>query len=206
MIIKDGLIGHDPDIFYNSHGHRCKEINETNLRNYILFAGDNLSLALNKPIEETFPYIVSKKLRMDFYNLSIFNGGLDCTKNNLIYWLYNYPKPKAIIIGFEFLNAILKAQDGSKSLDYVDYNDEVVNDVIHSGNYSGFFYGRKDLFNETYNNITSIPTYQIEFSNRENLFSKYINKIECGLDIFDHTSIANKLINILQKNYAKLKP
>lgn len=206
MKFKDGLIGHDYDTYYNSNGHRCKEINETNLRNYLLFAGDNLSLALDKPIENTFPYIVSKKFHMDYYNISIFNGGLDCAKNNLICWLSNYPRPKAIIIGFEFLNAIVKTEEGSTTIDYVDYNNEVVKDVMDSGNYSGFFYGRKDLFNETFKNITDIPTYQIALYGREKLFSRYINNIDCGENVFNHEYISEKIISALHYNFEKIKP
>lgn len=206
MKIKDGLIGHDYDIYYNSNGHRCKEINETNLRNYILFAGDNLSLALDKRIEETYPSIISRALRMDYYNISVFNGGFDCTKHNLLSWLYTKPKPKAIVIGFEFLNAIVKSEIAQETLDYVDYNDKTVQDVLDSGNYCGFFWGRKELFNILAEHIIDVPIYQISFTNRENLFNKLAVNVNCDNDVFDHQSISEKIINLLETKSKKIMP
>lgn len=206
MKIKDGLIGHDYDIYYNSNGHRCKEINETNLRNYILFAGDNLSLALDKPIQETYPSIISQGLKMDYYNISIFNGGFDCTKHNLISWLYAKPKPKAIIIGFEFLNAILYSKSNSDDLDYVDYENETIKDVMNYGNTSGFFWGRKELFNKLLESINDIPIYQIRFPNRENLLQLKVHNIDYNEEVFDHQKFSNIIIQLLNSKTEKLKP
>lgn len=206
MKIKDGLIGHDYDIYYNSNGHRCKELNEINFRNYLLFAGDNLSLALDKTIDKTYPHIISKELRMDYYNISVFNGGFDCTKHNLISWLYNKPKPKAIIIGFEFLNAILKSDIGSKDINYVNYSDAMVQDCLNSANYCGFFLGRKELFNVLYKHINAdISTYQLVCSDRESLLTENVTNINLD-NMFDHETIANQLISLLKDKTNKIRP
>ena len=57
-----------PNVNLNSYGHRCKEISDVNLHNYILFVGDNVCLSYHIPIEDTFPYIISQKLKTDYYN------------------------------------------------------------------------------------------------------------------------------------------
>ena len=44
-----------PNVNLNSYGHRCKEISDVNLHNYILFVGDNVCLSYHIPVEETFP-------------------------------------------------------------------------------------------------------------------------------------------------------
>jgi len=205
----DGLIGHDPDVFYNSTGHRCKEIDQVNLRNYLLFVGDNICLGLDKPIEQTFPYIVSKELNMDYYNLSIFNGGFDCMKNNLLTWLTNKPKPKSIILGFEFLNAILKFNEDLKEFEYVDYNNYLVNETLVLGSNCGFFNGRKELFNILLTNINTItPIYQLLLPNRENLLYKSVTNITYDGDIFNHKHISEKLLEVLKVKFdsQRLRP
>lgn len=206
MKIKDGLIGHNSDIYYNSNGHRCKELSELNFRNYLLFAGDNLSLALDKDIEETYPSIISKALRMDYYNISIFNGGLDCTKHNLISWIYNKPKPKAIILGFEFLNAILQCRMGSDEFEYVDYENEIIKDVMNYANTSGFFWGRKKLFNTLLESINDIPIYQILLPNKQYLLDSKITNVSYNNEDFDHKLISNKIIDLLNFKYNTIKP
>ena len=83
----DGFIGHDPDEkYFNSRGHRCKEIEDIDLRRYVLFAGDNVAVDYNNSIEKTYPYIIANKLGLDYYNLAIFNGGVECLKYNLFTW------------------------------------------------------------------------------------------------------------------------
>lgn len=143
---------------------------------------------------------------MDYYNISVFNGGFDCTKHNLIFWLYNKPKPKAIIVGFEFLNAILYSKLNSEQLEYVDYQNEVIKDVMNYGNTSGFFWGRKELFNKLLESINDIPIYQIYFPNRENLLELKVNNIVYEDEIFDHQKISNTIINLLHTKTEKLKP
>lgn len=206
MQIINGFIGNDPDIFYNSNGHRCKEVSELNFRNYLLFVGDNLSLGLDKPIEKTYPYIISKNLATDYYNLSVFNGGIDATKHNLFSWLYHNPQPRAIIIGFEFLNAILKSDKNLRKLESVDYSNDIVQDVIDYGNSVGFFNGRNELFNWLLNSITSVPVYQIYLKDRENLLNDKIVNIPYEDDIFNHSLIADKFLSIYNKRTATIKP
>jgi hypothetical protein len=94
----------ESNVNLNSYGHRCKELSELNLHNYILFVGDNICLSYHLPIEETFPYIVSKKLNVDYYNLSIFNGGIEAIKFNLLSWVHIISN-----IGFRFYTYLCKA-------------------------------------------------------------------------------------------------
>ena len=129
MQFYNGLLGHDPSEYFNSSGHRCKELKDVDLHKYILFAGDNVGVDLSKPVEETYPYLISQRLKMDYYNLCVFNGGLDAIKFNLISWFQLVPqKPKMIIISTEFLNSIITSDHNHSFFTPADYNNQVIKD------------------------------------------------------------------------------
>lgn len=209
MRLLDGFIGNDDnDNLYNSLGHRCKELSDINLHNYILVLGDNISLGLDKPIQETYPYIVSKYLKMDYYNLSIFNGGVDCLRFNLLSWFkrYNNSPPRFIIIGFEFLNAVLVSNSNYDYLNPADFTQEDVNDLYKYANLSGFFSGR-NLLNENLilRNI-NVPIYQIKFTDKNLLLQNNIFNVEYNGSIFDYSAISNAISKTYQSKNSRIKP
>lgn len=84
---------------YNSLGHRCKDIENIDLDNYLLFTGCSHTEGIGLELEKTFPYIVSRSLGMDYYNLAVGGSGTDIMTYNLITWLNTVKKlPKALII------------------------------------------------------------------------------------------------------------
>ena len=107
MQIIDGFIGNSAGDDLNNLGHRCKDIEFINFKNYFLVLGDNFSLSFDQPLENTFPFLLSKKLNMSYYNLSVFNGGMDACKNNALIWINKFAKPRFIICNFTFLNSLL---------------------------------------------------------------------------------------------------
>ena len=83
----------------NSNGHRCKEINDIDLDNYILFAGCSHTEGIGLELEKTYPYIVSNQLGMDYYNMSLGATGTDTLFYNLVQWKVNVrQKPKLLVI------------------------------------------------------------------------------------------------------------
>lgn len=207
MNFYDGFLGHDLGPDFNSKGHRCKEIEEINLHNYILFAGDNIAVGWDKPIEETYPYIVSKKLKVDYYNLSIFNGGVESIKFNLLTWINKIPKkPKAIIISCEFLNSFVVSDKNNSSFSHCDLNNDVVRDAFDTGNYTGFFNMRNIMAEKLILNSVISPIFQIEFENKIPLFNKQVVQILHNGDIFDHYKISDSLVKEIQKTTEKVRP
>lgn len=203
MRFVDGLLGHDPDNIYNSHGHRCKELSELNLRNYILFVGDNAGLQLNKPIEETLPYLTAKELAVDYYNLCIFNGGSDAIKFNLFSWLFKFPKPKAIIIASEFFNSLLISDQNHSFIGAADLSDDMVTDAINAANNNGFFNGRRYMLDTLISNSIQIPIYQLSIKDK----IKVLSEIAVDID-YDPNSpqiTATNLASEINKVYAKAK-
>lgn len=89
----------DISYVYNSLGHRCKNIEDIDLDNYLLFTGCSHTEGIGLELEKTFPYIVSQSLGIDYYNLAIGGSGADIMTHNLITWLSTVKKlPKALII------------------------------------------------------------------------------------------------------------
>lgn len=81
---------------YNSHGHRCHEINDIDFNNYILFAGDSHAEGIGLELERTFPYLTSQKLGASYYNLGQGATGIDYMLFNVLSWISKYPKPRYI--------------------------------------------------------------------------------------------------------------
>lgn len=86
-------------VFYNrnSCGHRSKEISELDSK-YILFLGCSITVGSSVALEETFPYIVSNTLGIDYYNLAVEGAGYDLIAHNVSEWIKLNPKPYAVVI------------------------------------------------------------------------------------------------------------
>lgn len=85
---------------YNSLGHRCKEVTDIDLNNYILFAGCSHTEGEGLHIEESYPHLTAKMLDMDYYNLGIRASGFDVMFYNVMSWLATYPQPKLIVLQY----------------------------------------------------------------------------------------------------------
>jgi hypothetical protein len=207
MKFYDNLLGHDLADIFNSRGHRCKEIEEINLQNYILFAGDNVGIGWGTPLEETYPYLISKALKIDYYNLSIFNGGLDSLRYNLITWYTTIPqKPRAIIISNEFLNSFLVSDTNGDNLKPCDLNDDKVQIVLNTGNTTNYFKTRQHLTDKLLANIIKNPIYQIEFKDRIPALTSNVINLKHNGDMFDHSAISKLVVNEINKTKKQARP
>jgi hypothetical protein len=83
----------------NNLGHRCKNIDDINLDNYILFTGCSHTEGIGLELEKTFPYLTAIDLGIDYYNLALGGSGIDVMTHNLMMWILTVKKlPKALII------------------------------------------------------------------------------------------------------------
>jgi len=83
----------------NTNGHRCKNLSEIDLDNYILFTGCSYSEGIGVELEKTFPYILSQKLNVDYYNLAVGGSGPDVCFFNLVKFYFTAKKlPKCLIL------------------------------------------------------------------------------------------------------------
>jgi hypothetical protein len=208
MQFYDTLLGHDPQPWLNSRGHRCKEIEDTNLRNYLLFVGDNLGVGEGKSIEEIYPHLIAKKLNMDYYNLCILNGGLDAIKYNLLAWSAKIQQsPKAIIVVTEFLNRFMVCDKNYNNLQAIDSNLEIAKRISSSGDKTGFWNSRQLFMNKLVEHYTNIPIYQLVSHNMTSAFntSNTVNIKHTG-KIKDHKKIATLITAEFQSRMVKARP
>jgi len=85
---------------YNNLGHRCSDIGQINLDNYILFAGCSHTLGQGLQRQDSYPYITSKLLNCDYYNLGISASGFDVLFYNVSTWLATFPKPRLLVLQY----------------------------------------------------------------------------------------------------------
>lgn len=84
---------------YNEYGHRCKNIAELDLDNYILFTGCSHTEGVGLELEKTYAYQVASALDCDYYNLAMAGTGIDTMIYNLNMWfLLVQKKPKYMFV------------------------------------------------------------------------------------------------------------
>ena len=150
---------------FNKHGHRCKNINELDLDNYILISGCSHTQGVGLELETTYAYLLSQKLNCDYYNMAIPAAGADVVQHNILNWYYSIPKkPKLIIIQWP---------DHSR---FMSYNPEYQN-LIPRGTWQkddtrrfivncdeyGAFYARKKLITDLLNNVIDVPLIRFNY-------------------------------------------
>lgn len=120
----------DVEISYirNSIGHRCKDVSQLDFDNYIMFAGCSHTEGIGLELEKTYPYLLSEKLKCDYYNIAIGGAGLDTVMHNLTVWLNTYKKPKLLVLQWPHLLRSL----------IVDSTDQVKSISIHDDTYKNF--------------------------------------------------------------------
>ena len=136
---------------------------------------------MHKPLEETWPYLLSKTINHQYYNLAVSDTGLEGIKYNLFNWLFLYGNPKMIFISCEWANRFI-------GVDY-DQTEGVFKDVNRASELadtSGYFVGKRRLFTKLLEQI-DIPIYLILGPNDEPVaVSDIINTLE-----LDHSDDAN---------------
>jgi hypothetical protein len=96
----DSLLQQNVLYKYNDLGHRCKNVEDIDMDNYILFAGCSHTLGEGLNLEQTYPYLTAKNLNCDYYNLGMSASGLDVMFYNVMMWLATYKKPKLLVLQY----------------------------------------------------------------------------------------------------------
>lgn len=141
----------------NENGHRCKQLKEINLDHYILFTGCSHTTGIGVELEKTYPFIVSKLMGFDYYNLAIPGSGIDVMEYNLLMWfLLITKKPKFVFIQMpdhsryaknNIYNSDYFIESGSWTEDYEEQK------FLINCQDTGFFNARKFF---TYKNIETL--------------------------------------------------
>lgn len=83
---------------YNSLGHRTIQPEEILDGEYILSTGCSFTEGIGINDSSRFSEIVASHFNLKSYNIALSGSGIDLLSYNLLSWLSNYPKPRAVII------------------------------------------------------------------------------------------------------------
>lgn len=178
---------------YNKNGHRCKNIEDINLNNYILFVGCSHTEGVGLELEKTYPYKLAQHYNCDYYNLSLASTGLDAVEYNLLSWFSLIKqKPKFVVIQWPDHSRFLGAYPNYESLipNGSWIKDEHGQRFISASEISGFFYARKYLTHQLITKIVDVPMVEIMFNNIASYASinLTIRKLDLARDL-SHTGI-----------------
>lgn len=143
---------------FNSNGHRCNEIDDIDLSNYILFAGCSHTVGVGLELEKTYPHVVSKKLGGDYYNLAVGAGGVDSVTYNIITWVSNIKQPRAIVIQWPDICRFLTSVDGEQfDMQGLWSSMREAEEFIVAGDRLGYFSAKSELFKKMLHSVAKSP-------------------------------------------------
>ena len=96
----ENWIYHSKHITYtfNEYGHRCNSPNIVTQSNYILFSGCSHTMGVGLALEDTYPYLLSQKLNLPYYNLAVGGSGRDVLSYNLNSFLSKFSPPVLMVV------------------------------------------------------------------------------------------------------------
>jgi len=193
---------------YNNRGHRCKDIEDINLDNYILFTGCSHTEGVGVRLEDSYPFIVSNELNYDYYNLSMSGTGVDVVEYNLLIWLSKViKKPKYIFVQWPDHSRFVASYPGySQLINHGTWADDLTTQkFIASSEYTGLVHARKQISYKMIKEIAGVPVIDVHFSSLAPYASDciWLKKIDLGRDMLhtgikSHQSIAKEMISYIQ--------
>lgn len=199
------------DIRYslNDYGHRCRVTSEINFNNYILFLGCSHTMGVGLKLEDTFPFIVSQKLELDYYNLSMGASGPDIVFYNLIAWLNKFPRPKFIVFQHpHFLRCTLRFKDTEDYIPIgINYCDEDQRDFLVQSDKINYFESQSTMIDQVLETF-KIPVLRLYVpmgSNENNVNRLYHRQVDSARDNhfgkITHQNTADTLVDAYLAKY-----
>lgn len=158
----------------NNNGHRCKNIEDIDLDNYILTIGCSQTEGIGLKIEDTYPYILSKNLNCDYYNLGICGTGIDVLNYNLVTWFSKVKKsPKLLIVQWPnqvrmtLINYLInypKNRIGYSTHGIWSSYSKDIGEFLVLGEQINFFKTTKTLTKNIIRNIATCPIIEVSTS------------------------------------------
>jgi hypothetical protein len=203
---------HTAEITYsfNNYGHRCKNIQDIDQDNFILYTGCSHTMGVGLELEKTYPYLLSKSLGTDYYNLAIPGTGMDIVEYNLLTWFFKMnKKPKMVVI--QWPDHSRYAEYDSKRnniLQQGTWNNDTNNiSFIVNAEDSGMFNARKAVTNLLIKNVIDVPIITFNFGSQRDygIYDLHMPKLDVARDlshagIESHNSFTKTLINYIEVN------
>lgn len=150
---------------YNENGHRTKPLKQLDTSNYILFTGCSHTEGTGLSVEETYPYVTSKLLGMDYYNLGAKGSGCDIMFYNIFTWLNKFVhKPKLIVVQwpYQLRYARYNTPDNITISKEGNWSQDKYKDFMLLGDRVGYFDLRTHLYDNLLKQI-DIPKVYVSF-------------------------------------------
>lgn len=201
----------------NKNGHRCKDIEDIDLDNYILFSGCSHTEGIGLRLEDTYAYLLSNKLNMDYYNLAIGGTGTDAVNYNIATWFAKVKKPpKLVVVQWpHHVRTTVKFFENPhnympepwynygiwSSRDTSNKNHKEIGNFLISGEDIGYFKSLRILAKTLVHNIAKCPIIEITTEYDELNVGEYqLKQIDHARDISlstppGHMGIKSELIN-----------
>ena len=203
---------HDKKLTYsfNNQGHRSKNFEDIDQDNYILFTGCSHTVGVGLELEKTYPYIVSKELGVDYYNLAVPATGIDVVEYNLLTWFFTVTKKPKLIIA-QWL-------DHSR---YIEYNFQVkrglergswntepdkLSFLVNSED-TGMFYARKHMTYNLIRTCSPVPLIAVNFGGQQSygVYDLHMTKIDHARDlghagVKSHANFTKTLLDHIEVN------
>lgn len=207
----------------NKNGHRCKDIENIDLDNYILFTGCSHTEGIGLRLEDSYAYLLSNKLNVDYYNLAVGGTGTDVVNYNIATWFAKVKKPpKLLVVQWpNHVRATVKLFENTHN--YVpdpwinhgiwstrntsnNKNHKEIGNFLTSGEDMGYFKSLRTLAKTLVHNIAQCPIIEVTTGYDDiNAGEHKLKQIDNARDIpFGHMGIQSQLIN-LQLLYQKVE-
>lgn len=196
----------DVSYSYNKRGHRCKDIEEIDLDNYILFTGCSHTEGVGVRLEDSYPFLVSESLNCDYYNLSMSGTGIDVVEYNLVTWLSKVKqKPKYIFVQWPDHSRFAAAYPGYKQLlNHGTWAEDAL-PFIAASEYTGLVHARKQVSYKMLKEIMGVPIIDVHFAALTPYATDciWLRKIDLGRDLVhtgikSHQSITKEMVSYIQ--------
>lgn len=201
----------------NSNGHRCKEITDIDLDNYILYTGCSHAEGIGTGLENTYPYLLSNKLNCDYYNLALGGIGTDVVSYNLSMWFAKIKKPPKLLVlqwphhtraatkffenPHQFIPEPWYNYGVWSTMDTNNKNHKDIGNFLTSGEDIGFFKSLRILTKTLVRNIATCPILELSMAYDPLNEGEYkLKQIDMARDIkssslVGHLGIKSELIN-----------
>jgi hypothetical protein len=184
-LVNDFLSSNEPNHYttdygvaysYNENGHRCISVEHLKQNKFILFAGCSHTEGMGLHLEESYPYVTSKLLNMNYYNLGVGASGCDTMIHNLCTFLFKYEiKPALIVLQWPAHTRYIRklTRNNNQIQPEGSWSQNEYMDFLMMGLSTGYFDLRTELYKNLVDNL-KIPTLHISFPGYNTHLTDYI--------------------------------
>lgn len=189
---------------FNEYGHRCKSIKDIDLDNYVLFVGCSHTEGTALHITDTFPYILSNRMRMDYYNLGLRGAGMDVQLHNLMTWTLRVKQPPKMLIWQWTLEPRITVLDESGKLECLGSWSQKKSqlDFLIAADEVDYLKTKREFTKAILSNMP-FPTIQIDVCKNQDVI--YYQRLDFARDMLHYGPRSNQALSDVLNNEISTK-